>query len=42
VIPEIVAPLASGIFAGAALYTNFVEQPSSGEREEACTLGDRF
>ena len=27
-IPEIVATLASGIFAGAALYINFVEQPA--------------
>jgi hypothetical protein len=28
VIPEIVATLASGIFAGAAVYINFVEQPA--------------
>jgi hypothetical protein len=28
VVPEIVATLASGIFAGAALYVNFVEQPA--------------
>jgi len=28
VIPEIVATFASGIFAGAALYVNFVEQPA--------------
>ena len=27
-IPEIVATLASGIFAGAAVYVNFVEQPA--------------
>ncbi len=27
-IPEIVATLASGIFAGAAVYINFVEQPA--------------
>jgi hypothetical protein len=27
-IPEIVATLASGIFAGAAAYVNFVEQPA--------------
>ncbi len=27
-VPEIVATLASGIFAGAALYVNFVEQPA--------------
>ena len=27
-IPEIVATLASGIFTGAALYINFVEQPA--------------
>lgn len=27
-IPEILATLASGIFAGAALYINFVEQPA--------------
>jgi uncharacterized membrane protein len=28
VVPEIVATLASGIFAGAAVYVNFVEQPA--------------
>jgi hypothetical protein len=28
VVPEIVATLASGIFSGAALYINFVEQPA--------------
>jgi len=28
VVPEIVATLASGIFAGAALYVNLVEQPA--------------
>ena len=28
VVPQIVATLASGIFAGAALYINFVEQPA--------------
>jgi hypothetical protein len=28
VIPEIVATFASGIFAGAAVYVNFVEQPA--------------
>jgi hypothetical protein len=28
VVPEIVATFASGIFAGAALYVNFVEQPA--------------
>jgi uncharacterized membrane protein len=28
VIPEIVATFASGIFAGAAVYINFVEQPA--------------
>jgi hypothetical protein len=28
VVPEIVATLASGIFAGAALYVTFVEQPA--------------
>ena len=27
-VPEIVATLASGIFAGAAVYVNFVEQPA--------------
>ena len=27
-VPEIVATLASGIFAGAAVYINFVEQPA--------------
>ena len=27
-IPELVATLASGIFAGAAMYVNFVEQPA--------------
>jgi hypothetical protein len=28
VVPEIVATFASGIFAGAAMYVNFVEQPA--------------
>jgi hypothetical protein len=28
VVPELVATLASGIFAGAAVYVNFVEQPA--------------
>jgi uncharacterized membrane protein len=28
VVPELVATLASGIFAGAAMYVNFVEQPA--------------
>jgi uncharacterized membrane protein len=38
-IPEIVATLASGIFAGAAVYVNFVEQPArfSGGVELAVT-----
>jgi hypothetical protein len=27
-IPEILATLASGVFAGAALYINFVEYPA--------------
>jgi hypothetical protein len=27
-VPEIVATFASGIFAGAAIYINFVEQPA--------------
>ncbi len=28
-IPEILATLASGVFAGAALYINFVEHPAN-------------